>query len=288
MEQSQKDKKLIKKLKNKYHLKIYNENTFEEVFSFRLSRLNVFASIGFSIIILIALVTVLIAFTGLREFIPGYPDGNMRRMIISNALKVDSLNYQLKLKDQYFQNLKNIIEGKEPVVHVPEKEAEVVYSDIKFERSKEDSALRRKIENEAQYNITAFENNERANVFSNIHFYKPVSGLIISKFEKMNEHFGIDIVSEKDAVVSSTLPGTVIIATWSIENGYIIQIQHENDLLSIYKHNSKLFKNVGDEVSAGEAIAIVGDSGELSSGPHLHFELWHNGIPLDPQNHIVF
>ena len=171
MEQSQKDKKLIKKLKNKYHLKIYNENTFEEVFSFRLSRLNVFASIGFSIIILIALVTVLIAFTGLREFIPGYPDGNMRRMIISNALKVDSLNYQLKLKDQYFQNLKNIIEGKEPVVHVPEKEAEVVYSDIKFERSKEDSALRRKIENEAQYNITAFENNERANVFSNIHFY---------------------------------------------------------------------------------------------------------------------
>jgi len=288
MEQIQNEKKFINKLKDKYNLKIYNENTFEEVFSFRLSRLNVFVSIGFSIIILIGLVTVLIAFTGLREFIPGYPDGNMRRMIISNALKVDSLNYQLKLKDQYFQNLKNIIEGKEPITHINEKDPDISYSDIKFTRSKEDSALRKKIENEEQYNITVFEKDHMANDFSSIHFYTPATGLIISKFDKKKEHYGVDIVTEKDAVISSILAGTVVIATWSMENGYIIQIQHQNNLLSIYKHNSKLFKNVGDLVSAGEAIAIIGNSGELSTGTHLHFELWHNGVPLDPEKHIIF
>ena len=119
-------------------------------------------------------------------------------------------------------------------------------------------------------------------------FYKPVDGVITDFFDSKQKHFGIDLVAKENARVSSVLNGTVVLSSWTYETGHVIGIQHDNGYFSLYKHNSVILRSVGDFVSAGEHIAIVGDSGNLSSGPHLHFELWQHGMPVNPVNYILF
>jgi murein DD-endopeptidase MepM/ murein hydrolase activator NlpD len=279
---------VFSRFRDKYHLKILNDTTFEEVVSFRLSRMNVFVVVGLSAIILIFSVTVLIAFTPLREFIPGYPDGNMRKQIIRNLLKVDSLEFELHLRDQYFTNLKDILDGKTVTTGDYKQDTSKQYDNIKFSRSKQDSDLRERVEREDELNITGTESKNYGNTLSNIHFFPPLKGLITSKFDVVNNHFGTDIVAAQNSVITSVLDGTVVDATWSIDFGYILQIQHRNNIISVYKHNSELIKTIGSHVTAGEPVAIIGNTGELSTGPHLHFELWYNGAPLDPEKYIIF
>ncbi len=283
-----KKRNIVQKLRNKYRLSIYNDDTFEEVWFLRLSRLNVFSIVGTAILLFTIAIIVLIAFTPLREFIPGYPDGNMRRNIIDNVYKLDSLEHELEIRDRYFQSINTIIRGGIPATYENTQDTTVSYEDITFAKSEHDSILRQQIEEEELFNLAILTNSGNKTDFSSIHFYPPVKGLITNSFSPNENHFGTDIVAASNKVVVATLEGTVTLATWTLETGYVIQIQHAGNLLSVYKHNSEILKKVGNHVTAGEAIAIIGNSGELTSGPHLHFELWHNGTPIDPEDYVAF
>jgi murein DD-endopeptidase MepM/ murein hydrolase activator NlpD len=290
MAEQEKNKKsgFLQKLRNKYRLIIYNDDTFEEVWYMRLSRLNVFAVFGTLTIFLIALVSIIIAFTPLKEFIPGFPEGDMRRKIISNYQKIDSLETELELRKQYLTNLHQIMSGKTPEDITASQDTVANVEEPSFTPSRHDSMLRKQIEKEEKYTLAVDYNAPSERELSQVHFFAPVKGMITNPFNPKQKHFGTDLVAGANNVVVSTLDGTVIMANWTLKTGYVIQIQHAHNILSVYKHNAELLKEVGDQVKAGEAIAIIGNSGELTSGPHLHFELWRDGTPLDPEKYIVF
>ena len=290
MAEEKEKKPIINKLRNKYRLTLSNESTFEEALSFRLSRLNVFTVVGISVIILIALITILIAFTPLREYIPGYPDGKMRRSIEQNMNSVDSLTIELAKRDRFFQGIKNVISGNDFDNTIQRKADSIVdpkYKGLQFTQSENDSIFRKEHEAEEKFNLTISGEN-KARGISSIHFFTPMKGMISSAYDAQSGHYGVDIVGPMNERISAVLDGTVIFAEWTLNTGYVIQIQHGKDLVSIYKHNQELLKKPGEFVRAGEAIAILGNSGELTSGPHLHFELWHNGKALNPENYIKF
>ena len=281
--------KLINRLRHKYRLIIYNDNTYEEVWYIKLSRLNMLALIGTIAILIIGIVFSVIAYTPVREFIPGYPDGNMRRNIVMNAIKVDSLEKELKIRDQYFRDINILVSGKAPddSVQVESNQPERV-KEITFKKSKQDSLLRARIESEEQYNLTVNDVQGSRDKQLSLHFFTPLRGIVTNAFNPGGGHYGVDVVAAPNAVVKSVMTGTVIMAEWTLETGYVIEVQHDNNYVSVYKHNAELLKSTGDQVKAGEAIAIVGNSGEFTTGPHLHFELWHNGTPINPENYIVF
>jgi murein DD-endopeptidase MepM/ murein hydrolase activator NlpD len=285
-----KEDKKKKNWRDKYRFTIRNDHTFEEVWRITLTRYNAFILLSCIIFLLIGGTTVLISFTNLREFIPGYPDVDMRRNILLSAIRLDSLERELQLRDRYFVNLNYIIAGKQPpeVIHMQDSTAD--YNGIDFKVTPEETALKESIEKEGKYNLSLGKNeSESSSGFSGLHFFPPVKGVVSGKFDVRTKHFGTDIATSSKAVVHSTLDGTVIFTAWTMETGYVIQIQHQNDIVSVYKHNASLMKQTGDMVKAGEAISIVGDSGEMyTSGPHLHLEIWYKGTPLDPQKHILF
>ncbi|SMO90122.1 Peptidase family M23 [Saccharicrinis carchari] len=283
-------KKLFRNLRNKYRLAIFNEQTYEEVWRMRLSRLNVFTVVGSMAIILVLLVTVLIAYTGLREYIPGYPDGNERRLMVRNINRVDSLILEIEKRDRFFQSIKSVISGEAPPSDEQEADhsASGVPQKVNFEKSDDDKIFRQQVEEEEKYNLTVLDNTEKIPELNQIYFYSPLKGIVVKKFIESEGHFGIDIVAAPGKTVLSITGGTVIFSGWTVETGYTIMIQHNDDLISTYKHNSRLLKKAGDKVVAGEAIANIGNSGELTTGPHLHFELWHQGNALDPTQYILF
>lgn len=282
----------IHKLRNKYRLVIVNEETFDERLSFRLSRLNVFVITGTVVILLIVATTFLIAFTPLREYIPGYTDVTLSQKAKYLQHKVDSLEVDFRQKSLYIKNLKDIIEGKVIVsdtsVHSDEN---VDYENIKYVKSPEDSILRAEYENESSYDLYYNESDELytpTSPLSNYYFFAPLKGIVTNEFDLTKGHYGVDIVAKDNEAVKSTLSGTVIFSDWTVETGYVIAIQHQGNLISVYKHNSVLLKQEGNVVKAGDPIAIVGESGELTTGPHLHFELWLNGAPVNPKDYMVF
>ncbi len=276
------------RLRDKFRLIIYNDNTFEEVWYLRLTRLNMFALTSTLFILIVVGVFALVAYTSIRELIPGYPDGNLRRTILMNAVRLDSLENEIRMRDQYFQNIKALVSGEEPDNLVSLADTSVEISSVDFSKSIEDSILRIQIEAEEQYNLSVLPLQSSPRDLASIHFFAPVRGLVTKQFNSSENHFGTDIGAEPNEVVKATLDGTVTMDGWTIETGYVIYIQHKNNLISVYKHNSVLLKKTGNVVKAGDAIAIIGNSGELTTGPHLHFELWHNGTPIDPQSYIVF
>jgi len=289
MEEEKENQKLIHRLHHKYRLVIFNDNTFKEVFSFRLSRMNVYLLVGSSALTLIAMVVVLIAFTPLREFIPGYPTGETRRNILNNAFLIDSLENELNTRDRYFNNINAIIAGKEPTSYNMGVDTTYKHDNIDFTKSVYDSLLRIEVQQKEQYNLSLINKGFEDDNISQIHFFPPVKGMITSSFDANENHFGTDIVADPENIVKATLDGTVTMATWTLKTGYVIQIQHKNNIISVYKHNAELLKEVGSIVKAGEAIAVIGNSGELlTTGPHLHFELWQNGIALNAEDYIVF
>jgi murein DD-endopeptidase MepM/ murein hydrolase activator NlpD len=279
-------KKLLKKLNDRYRLIIYNDTTFQSVWSMKLSRLRVFTVTSLLSAIIVILVILLISTTGLREYIPGYPKAEYRQLLVLTALKVDSLENELYKRDQFFRGIQAIMDGE-----VPEDNLIVDTSfssnQVEFEPFNHDSVFQDKLLAE-QINLTPGGTSNRRLNLSQIHFFVPVKGVITNKFKSMPDHLGVDLVSEPNARISAIMDGTVIFSGWTIETGYVIYIQHDAELISAYKHNSELLKNKGDRVKAGEAIALIGNTGELSSGPHLHFELWHNGTALDPEQYIDF
>jgi murein DD-endopeptidase MepM/ murein hydrolase activator NlpD len=289
----EKRKRRIERLRNKYRLVIMNEETYEEKVSFRLSRLNVFTVTGITAILLIIFTTFLIAFTPLREYIPGYTDVTMQQRILELQHMADSLQTDVQQKNVYLRNLKSVIEGKEIVEDTNQMVAAegVNYEEIEYSRSPEDSLLRAEYENESAYDLFYNENEELAAPVSSLSsylFFTPLKGIITTKFNLAEQHFGVDVVAKRNEAVKATLDGTVVFSDWTIETGYVISIQHHGNFISVYKHNSVLLKKMGSVVKVGEPIAIVGESGELTTGPHLHFELWYNGMPVDPTEYVVF
>lgn len=279
--------KFIKKLHHKYRLSVYRDTSYEEVLNLKLSRLNVLVFGGSALLIFLAIVVSIIAYTPVREFIPGYPDENTRRNIVLNARRMDSLETELNRQERYFENLNLIISGKEPNNYDNADDTNRNYTDIEFTRSQEDSMIRSLFEKEMS-GVSVVTARSSIGSVSQKHFFPPIKGLVTNSFNASANHYGTDIVAATNEVVKSTLAGTVIMATWTLETGWVIQVQHENNLISVYKHNAELLKKVGEYVKVGEPIAIIGNSGELTTGPHLHFELWFNGVPLNPEEYISF
>lgn len=290
--EKKKKSKILQRLRNKYRLVIIDDDSLEEKISFRLSRMNVFVGIGLVCILLIIITTFIIAFTPLREYIPGYGSYKSDRLLRELVLKSDSLEQNLEDKDLYIQNIKNIMEGKEMADSFPVKtdSSSADYSNIVFTKSKEDSLLRIEMEQQDRYNLMATSESDASSVSSilNVFFFTPLKGIITSNYDPSTDHYGIDIVAEKDAAIKAALDGTVIFSGWTLKTGNTIAIQHTDNLVSVYKHNSALLKKEGDFVKAGEAIAIIGESGELTTGPHLHFELWYDGNAINPKDYMVF
>lgn len=282
------EKKSFKeKITAKYRLSLYRDASYEEVINFKLTRLNVFLITGTSLLIIFVAALLFIGFTPVRELVPGYPNAYTRYNIVHTRLLIDSLAVELEKRDNYIRNINLIILGKEPESYENERDTEMAYENIKFSHSREDSLLRQMFDHQ-EIPISVAEPHRIVENISATMFFPPVRGMITNSFNPNINHYGTDIVAAPNEVVKSTLAGTVIFSDWTIATGNVIQIQHDNNLISIYKHNAELLKRVGDYVKVGEPIAIIGNSGELTTGAHLHFELWHNKVPLNPENYISF
>ncbi len=280
-------KKFAKKLLHKYRLVILNEDTFEERFAIKLTRLNVFVLMSLSAILLVIATTILIAFTPLREYIPGYSSTALKKRATSLNYKTDSLQRVIALNEQYFESIKRVLKGDVSAVVFNKdsiiKAAELDMNKISLNPSKEDSLLREKVDKEDKYSLF-----ESATSRVNFVFFPPVNGTISEGYNVEEKHFAIDIVVAKDTPVKAAADGTIILAEWTTQTGYVVIIDHGNGLISAYKHNASLTKEQGDLVKSGEVIAISGNTGELTTGPHLHFELWSDGYPIDPSTFIDF
>jgi murein DD-endopeptidase MepM/ murein hydrolase activator NlpD len=269
----------------KYKLLFLNENTLEEVFSLRLSQWSGFwVLLGFAVL-LITLTSLVIINTPIRNYLPGYMDAEIRQEMINNAIRTDSLEQRLQMQAQYLENASSILKGEILATETPKPDTVSVKA-ASLEKSKEMESFVRKYEEEERYNLNVLTSS--ASLPSNLIFYRPVQGIISGRFNGAEGHYGIDIAAPPKSSVLATMKGTVIHAGFDASGGYVIQIQHTNGFLSVYKHNALLLKKQGSEVNAGEAIAIVGNTGTLSSGIHLHFELWYNGKPINPEELIVF
>jgi len=280
-------KKLQKKLLHKYRLVVLSEDTFEERFAIKLTRLNVFFLSSLAAIILVILTTLLIVFTPLREYIPGYSSTALQKQALDLDSKTDSLLKSINMNDAYINSLKSVLRGEVSAVVINKdsifKAAHADTDVLELNPSKADSLLREKVRNEDKYNLF-----ESATSVKDFVFFPPVNGSISSGFEPNEKHFAVDIVVPTNTPVKATSDGRVLFASWTSDAGYVIIIDHGDELVSVYKHNSSLTKSQGDFVRSREVIAISGASGELSTGPHLHFELWSNGTPLNPTNFIDF
>jgi len=292
--EKQKDKKRLQKLRYKYRLVLMNEDNFEQKISIRLSQLNVIGIVSIFSLFWMGVMIYLMAFTPLREYIPGYTDPTLASQVYRMELALDSLEYRYTLQSRYMANIRRILKGEDFDENENLGQSEVYdYSGIENVISEEDSVLRAEVESQSAYNLY-FYDAQAADYERDIAikgpmvFFKPINGIITNHFNAAIKHFAVDLVSERNDAVKSVYDGIVIMADWTVNTGYVIAVQHPNNFISVYKHNSALLKQQGDIVKSGDPIAIIGDSGEQSSGPHLHFELWANCSPVNPLDYISF
>lgn len=283
----QKKKKILEKLQNRYRLIIYNDTSFQTVWSARLTRINVFLIFGLGGIALIALTVLIIATTPLKEFIPGYPSGDVRELMVKNAVMLDSLEDQIQLRDNYLKTIQTVLNGEAPPDQSSSTDTTLKPAELNANTYNHDSIFEQHLLEE-QLDLSINAKDQKATRLANLHLFTPMKGMVTEKFNKDINHYAVDIVGLPNARISAVMDGTVIFAGWTVETGYVMYIQHDNNLISVYKHNSELLKKEGDIVKAGEVIAYMGNTGELSTGPHLHFELWHKGVPLNPEEYIDF
>ena len=285
-----KRRKFWEKLRNRYKLTIFNESTYEEVMHLRLSRLHVLMVLSTLAVLLVTSTIMLIAFTNLREFIPGYPDREMRRQITQNALRVDSLLQAMEKKDRFFRSIQLVLSGEDLGRDSLQQQATAAtssgYDTISFGSSSEESGFREMVEERERFNLSLGKISSSEHDF--YHFFPPAEGIIVNRVDEAKRHYGVDIVTKQNTNVLSVLDGVVIFTDWTVNTGYVIAVQHTGNLVSIYKHNSVLMKKQGDFVRAGEVIDAVGNTGEEITGPHLHFELWQAGKSLKPEEYIKF
>ena len=273
---------------SRFRLVIIDDDTHQHLFKLRFSKTTGTVAIISFLVMFTALIAFIIAFTPVRTFIPGYPDARSKRAAIQNAIRIDSLENVIFRWELYTENLRRTIEGEEPLkidsIINASRSTDVAEVDMK-ELAQRDSLLRTNVKEEEEFGIS--DRDKRDLPIEGMHFFTPLKGVVSQGYDAA-VHPYVDITAPAGSVVKATLDGTVIYAGWSDEAGNTIQIQHEGGIISIYKHNEKLLKNVGDKVTAGSPIALVGGTGSLSTGEHLHFELWHNGEDIDPVRYINF
>lgn len=277
--------KLKEKLTFKYRFVVLNEETFEERFSFKLNRLNVIVLGSVIAILLVGLTAILMAFTPLREYIPGYSSSALKKRASDLVYQVDSLQQQLDVNDIYIQNIQQVLTGKIKDININKdsivEQLRIEDNDLSIPPI--DSTFRQEVEQEDRFSIF-----EKATKKTDIVFFAPVSGKITDTYNPKEKHYAIDIAVQKDTPVKAVADGTVIFTGFTAETGFVIILEHAKGFLSVYKHNASIHKEQGDLVKSGEAIANAGSTGEYSTGPHLHFELWNDGYPVNPLNYIDF
>ena len=279
------NKSFISKLLTKYRLVLLNDSTYEEKSSLKISRLNVF-SILFALMFIIVLITSgILFFTPVREYIPGYSSTSLQKQANLLSYKTDSLRQIVFLNDQYINSLKQVLTGDlKTIEYDPDSIISKDVLDLQIiEKSKEDSILRQLVDNEDKYNLENINKNKDFYLLS-----APISGAVSQNYSIADDHLAIDISVDIGTAVKSVSNGRVVLSEWTTQTGYVLIIDHGNDLISVYKHNSKLLKFQGEIVKQGEIIALSGNSGVLTSGPHLHFELWSEGFSIDPNTLINF
>lgn len=284
MAQHNKEKKTAQ-----FRLALVDDRTHKQLFTIHFTKTTFFVTMISIIVMLSALIFSITAFTPVRTFIPGYPDAHAKRAAIQNAMTIDSLQTVIYRWEIYSENLKRVVTGQTPLqidslinANQPKKAT----AEEAAEFLKQDSVLREEVKKEEQFDISS-DRGRRDLPIEGVHFFTPLKGVVSQGYDAAIHPY-IDITAAAGSVVKAVLDGTVIFAGWSEDAGYTIQIQHEGDIISIYKHNEKLSKKVGDKVTAGTPIALVGNSGDLTTGVHLHFELWHKGETVDPTLYINF
>ena len=287
MKNEKQNKTFLKRIFNDYKVVVSSEDTFEEKLSFKASKINAFIIMLLYSIILIAFTISIVFFTQLREMVPGYSSSDLLNRAIYLTKKTDSLEQQIALNNKFYKSIEDVLSGNvDEFVSRDELsiDSSLISTDIfTISSNLQDSILRQYVENEDKFNLT---NNEL--VIENKMFFSPIKGEITQSFNFNENHFAIDIAADIGTPVKSVLDGKIIFSEWSLETGYVVVIDHGENIISVYKHNSKTLKEQNDFVQAGEVIAYSGNQGNLSSGPHLHFELWKNGTPIDPEPLLNF
>jgi murein DD-endopeptidase MepM/ murein hydrolase activator NlpD len=277
-------KSFFKRASKKYLLTITDNFNYNEVFSMNISKLK-FWSYNFLIFILgVAIAVLLFFYTPIKRTVPGYPSQDLSKMMVYHSLMLDSLSVEIQKRDTYLQNIRKVISGG-------------IVEDTTFENNEPVSVELKNVQSDSifnelvgpdKYKFSYLQNPEQNKTLSELNFFTPVQGVVVNRFYAAPGHFGTDIVAEENSNISAILDGTVVFAEWSVATGYVVQIQHSNNIISIYKHNSDITVKSGERVNAGDVIAIMGNEGKYSTGPHLHIELWHNGMPVDPEAYINF
>ncbi len=275
-------------LRKKYRLVILNDSTFGEKLSIKLSPYGILIGILAITIVMTTLVISLVAFTPLREYIPGYGDITEKAQILKLTSRADSIEAILENRDNYLKSVLNVIsERPETATRKPVKDTTGKYKSINIKASNKDIEFRAEFEQSSgSPNTNAIK--LKYGGLSELVFFTPVKGLVTNSYNLIEEHYGVDIVTKPEEPIKSCLDGTIIFSGFSAKDGNVIQIQHNNNLVSTYKHCSSFLKKIGDHVQLGEVVAIVGNTGERSNGPHLHFELWFNGTSINPQDFVAF
>ena len=287
MKNKKQNKSFLKRIFNDYKVVISSEDTFEEKFSFKANKINVFIIMLVYSIILISFTISIVFFTQLREMVPGYSSTDLLNRAIYLTKKTDSLEQQIALNNKFYKSIEDVLSGNiDELVARDELSADssLINSDfVTVSPNSQDSILRKYVENEDKFNLT---NNEL--IIENKMFFSPIKGEITQSFNFNENHFAVDIAADIGTPVKSVLDGKIIFSEWSLETGYVVVIDHGENIISVYKHNSRILKEQNDFVQAGEVIAYSGNQGNLSTGPHLHFELWKNGTPIDPEPLLNF
>ena len=287
MKNEKQNKTFLKRIFNDYKVVVSSEDTFEEKLSFKANKINAFIIMLLYSIILIAFTISIVFFTQLREMVPGYSSSDLLNRAIYLTKKTDSLEQQIALNNKFYKSIEDVLSGNvDEFISRDElsTDSNLINPDIfTISPNLQDSILRQYVDNEDKFNLT---NNEL--VIENKMFFSPIKGEITQSFNFNENHFAIDIAADIGTPVKSVLDGKIIFSEWSIETGYVVVIDHGENIISVYKHNSKTLKEQNDFVQAGEVIAYSGNQGNLSSGPHLHFELWKNGTPIDPEPLLNF
>ncbi|MGM9776584.1 MAG: murein hydrolase activator EnvC family protein [Candidatus Coprenecus sp.] len=284
---SERNKVTRKKLLTRYRFVIVEDQTHENKFKIKGTMLGAISAAVLLLLFIVAFVFSMIAYTPLKLIIPGYPSYQTQRVAIENAAKVDSLEKRMKIMTIRLENLRRVLNGEKslPIDSLINIGKADIAEKIMYTNMMADSILRERVDSVEKYNLSS---NSQMQMIEGMLFFPPVKGILTEEFNKAINHPYVDIAVQENSAVCSVLKGTIIAAYWTDETGYNIHIQHDNDLISIYRHNTKLLKKTGDTVDAGTPVSLAGSAGDLSSGPHLHFELWHKGVPIDPTLYIKF
>ena len=287
MKNKKENKGFFKKLFNDYKVVVSSEDTFEEKLAFKASKINVFVLMLVYSVILISFTISVVFFTQLRELVPGYSSSDLLNRAIYLTQKTDSLERQIELNNKFYKSIEDVLSGKTDEFierdNIPTDSSLNDKSLFSISPNSEDSILRNYVDSQDKFNLTKNEL-----VIENKMFFSPIKGDITQTFNFEENHFAIDIAADIGTPVKSILDGKILFSEWSVDTGHVIIVDHGDNIVSVYKHNSKSLKEQNDFVQAGEVIAYSGNQGSLSSGPHLHFELWKNGTPIDPEPLLNF